>query len=212
MNLKKLAVKNYKRFCSLEGSEYIATEFALVQILKIIKIFKIRSILEIGLGIGAIVDSVLKYSENSNYKLSYYGTEANAYCNQELKKNIEYFQRVKISNSLEEINTENKFDFIIIDGLDDSLEKIVSYCKKRTIIFIEGDRSPQTEVIMSLFPKARHVNIISLKKNREYSHGNPEFFMGGGRVIFTNPDIKMLAYYWKERVMTFIKRQLRKLV
>ncbi len=212
MNTNRLAVKNYKRFCSLEGSEYIATEFALVQILKIIKIFKIKSILEIGLGIGAIVDSVLKFSENSNYKLNYFGTEANDYCNQELKKNIEYFQKVKISNSLEEINTENKFDFIIIDGLDDSLEKIVSYCKKRTIIFIEGDRSPQTEVIMSLFPKARHVNIISLKKNRDYSHGNPEFFMGGGRVIFTNPNPKMLAYYWKERVKTFIKRQLRKLV
>ena len=34
-----LAIKNYKRFCELEGSEYIASEFALETILKIIRIF-----------------------------------------------------------------------------------------------------------------------------------------------------------------------------
>jgi len=34
-----LAVQNYKRFCGLEGSEYIASEFALETILRVIKIF-----------------------------------------------------------------------------------------------------------------------------------------------------------------------------
>ena len=60
MQTEQLAKNNYYRFCKLEGSEYIATGFALFQILKIIKIFEVKTVLEIGLGIGSISDSVLK--------------------------------------------------------------------------------------------------------------------------------------------------------
>jgi len=63
MIYKNLAIQNYKRFCEMEGSDCIASEFALETILKIIKIFNVNAILELGLGIGSISDTVLKYSE-----------------------------------------------------------------------------------------------------------------------------------------------------
>ena len=39
MKDKELAVKNYENFCKKEGCEYIASEFALETILKIIRFF-----------------------------------------------------------------------------------------------------------------------------------------------------------------------------
>jgi hypothetical protein len=44
----------YKKFSLLEGSEHIATEFALKGIERIIKDNKVWSVLEIGIGIGTI--------------------------------------------------------------------------------------------------------------------------------------------------------------
>ncbi len=73
MRPEQLVKKNYYRFCKLEGSEYIATGFALFQILKIIKIFEIKTVLEIGLGIGSISDTVLKMAKNSKIEIRYAG-------------------------------------------------------------------------------------------------------------------------------------------
>ena len=210
MQPEQLAKKNYYRFCKLEGSEYIATGFALLQILKIIKIFKIDKVLEIGLGIGSISDTVLKMAKNSKLEIRYVGTEANEFCNNALKNNVEDYAKLEQYEDLAEISPESKFDLIIIDGQDNSLQEIASRCKSRSIIFIEGDRSPQTKLILSLFPKARHVNVISLKKHQTYSHGNIKFFVGGGQLIFTNPNFKMKIYWFKEKTATYIKRYLRK--
>ncbi|TDD75971.1 hypothetical protein [Flavobacterium caseinilyticum] len=64
------------------------------------------------------------------------------------------------------------FDLIIIDGYDNTLKEIVAFCKKNTIIFIEGDRKGQTETIRQIFPKNKYVNVITLNKNKPYSHGD----------------------------------------
>ena len=210
MQPEQLAQKNYYRFCKLEGSEYIATGFALLQILKIIKIFKIETVLEIGLGIGSISDTVLKRVKKSKLEIRYVGTEANEFCNNALKNNVEDYSKLEQYENLAEISPESKFDLIIIDGQDNSLQEIARRCKSRSIIFIEGDRSPQTMLILSLFPKARHVNVISLKKNQTYSHGNTKFFVGGGQLIFTNPNFRMKIYWFREKTATYIKRHLRK--
>jgi len=201
--------ENYKRFCKLDGSEYIATGFALSIIIKLIERFNVNSVLELGLGIGAIADTVLKFSEQHKWNLKYVGTEENEFCNNALKENIQYYSKLEHHSKLSELDLNNSFDLIIIDGLDDNLQQIKSYCKKRSIIFIEGDRTPQANFIMSIFPKARHVNVITLEKNKSYSHGNPDFFIGGGRIIFINPDSKMTLFYWQARISTYIKRILR---
>lgn len=66
MKNRDLAVFNCKRFCELDGSDYIASEFALETILKIKKKFNVHTILELGL--GSISDTVLKYAKKDDKK------------------------------------------------------------------------------------------------------------------------------------------------
>jgi hypothetical protein len=210
MKITGFVEENYKRFCKLEGSDYIATGFALSVILWVIRKFKVNSVLELGLGIGAIADTVLKDARIEQRGVRYVGTESNEFCNRELKKNIEFYSDLEHYNRLSEVPNGETFDLIIVDGMDSSFEQIKSHCKLRSIIFIEGDRTPQANLIMSLFPKAKHVNVISLEKHKIYAHGNPQFFIGGGRLIFTDPTLQMHLVYWKLRISTYFKRILRK--
>lgn len=210
MKIEKQVEENYYKFCKLEGNNYIASEFALLTIAKIIRKFQVQSVLEIGLGIGSISDTVLKMAKVSNLNLRYAGTEANEFCKEALKSNVEFYSGIEMFENISDIDINNKFDLIIIDGQDDTLEKIISLCSDRAIIFIEGDRSPQAEKIISYFPGAQFVQVITLQKNRIYSPGNPNFYVGGGRVIFINPDLNMKIYCLKEKVATYLKRYLRK--
>jgi spore coat polysaccharide biosynthesis predicted glycosyltransferase SpsG len=212
MNQKNLVIQNYKKFCFLEGSEYIASEFALEIILKIVEKYKINSILELGLGIGSISDTVLKYSKNNNSKINYVGTEKNEFCLNALKNNVEDYKQIELHSELVDVKNK-KFDLIIIDGYDDSLREIVSFCKENAIVFIEGDRKGQTETILTIFPKYKYVNVISLNKNKPYAHGTCEtsHYVGGGQLIFINPTLKMKRHWFKEKVKTYIKNKIRKL-
>ena len=210
MKNKSLAVQNYKRFCAMEGCDYIASEFALETILKIIKIFNVNEILEIGLGIGSISDTVLKYSKKESVKINYVGTEQNEFCLNALKKNVIDYNQIELYKELNQIKNK-KFDLIIIDGYDDTLKEIVHFCKKNTIIYIEGDRKGQTETTMRIFPKSKYVNIITLNKNKYYSHGHgmTTFYVGGGQLIFIDPTLKMKLFWFQQKTATFIKNKIR---
>lgn len=210
MNSKKLAFENYKRFCSLDGSDFIATEFALEVILNIIDKYEVKDILELGLGIGSISDTVLKYAKLTNKQLHYVGTEKNEFCRDALKTYVLDYNKIELHSELKDLK-EGKFDLIIIDGQDESLRNVVSHCKEHTIIFVEGDRKGQTETMFDVFPKHKHVNIITLTKNRPYVHGECEVsnYMGGGQLIFTNPTFGMKIYWFKQKVATYIKRKIR---
>lgn len=210
MKDKNLAVNNYKRFCGLEGSEYIASEFALETILKVIKIFKVNTILELGLGIGSISDTVLQYSKKANHTIGYVGTEKNDFCLNALKSNVLDFDLIELYAELNQIKNK-KFDLIIIDGYDDTLQEVVVFCKTSTIIFIEGDRKGQTETIRQIFPKNKYVNMITLSKNKPYSHsgGDTNHYVGGGQLIFTAPTLKMKLFWFQQKVVTFIKNKVR---
>ena len=213
MKIEELAEINYLRFCKLEGSDYIASEYALKRILDLIESFKITSVLEVGLGIGSISDTVLKYSEVSRSNMKYVGTEANEFCKKVLKSYVDEYNKIDVFESLDQLDAKSKFDLVIIDGEETKLEEIKNKCNKNALIFIEGDRAPQTTFIVSLFPKSLHVNLISLKKNKPYAHGTckPEHFVGGGQLIFINPTLLMNFYWFKEKVGTYCKRFLRKI-
>jgi spore coat polysaccharide biosynthesis predicted glycosyltransferase SpsG len=210
MKDKDLPVQNYKRFCGLEGSEYIASEFALETILKIIKIFKVNTILELGLGIGSISDTVLKYAKEAHKNIGYVGTEKNDFCLNALKSNVLDFDKIELYAELNQIQNK-KFDLIIIDGYDDTLKEVVAFCEQSTIIFIEGDRKGQTETIRQIFPKNKYVNVITLNKNKSYSHGGGDTsrYVGGGQLIFINPTPTMKLFWFQQKVGTFIKNKVR---
>lgn len=210
MKEKELAIENYKRFCMLEGSDYIASEFALETVLKIIRIFNVNKVLELGLGIGSISDTILKYAKNENKKISYVGTEKNEFCLDALKKNVFHYSQIELFVELNQIKNK-KFDLIIIDGYDETLKNIISFCNKNTIVFIEGDRKGQTETIRGIFPKSRHVNVITLNKNKPYSHGfgDTSRYVGGGQLIFIDPKFKMKSFWFQQKVSTFVKNKIR---
>jgi hypothetical protein len=213
MNMEQddIALKNYKRFCSLEGSDYIASEFALATILRLIKEFNVSNILELGLGIGSVSDTILKFSKISNQPVKYVGTEKNEFCLKVLPQNVEDYNKIQICSDLNQINKKD-FDFIIIDGSDDSLKEIKRYCSTNAILFIEGGRESQTKTILDVFPKCLYVNVITLKKNPFYAHENRSInsYIGGGQLIFANPTFNMKLFWAKEKVLTFVKIKIRK--
>ena len=210
MENNNLVEQNYKMFCGFEGSEFIASEFALEVILKLIEKYNITNVLELGLGIGSISDTVLKYSKNKSRKINYVGTEKNEFCLEALKKNVENYNEIELFSELNLIKNK-KFQLIIVDGYDDTLKEIVKFCDKNTIIFIEGDRKGQTNTILEIFPKHKYVNVISLNKNKPYGHGEckPTNYVGGGQLIFINPTLKMRLHWFKEKVTTYIKMKIR---
>jgi hypothetical protein len=211
MEIKKSAVENYKFFCSLEGSDYIATPFALEVILKLIIAFNLKKILEIGMGIGCVADTILKYNDKNKLEIKYSGTEKNGFCLDVLPINVTFFKDVKLYSELKEIKN-GKFDFIIVDGSDEALMNIKEYCNKHIVLFIEGDREIQLQAVVKIFPKSLYVNVITLEKNPPYAHEGRDMnsYVGGGQLIFVNPTFQMKIYWFKEKVKTFIKRKIRK--
>lgn len=211
MNNKNLAVQNYKIFCSHEGSQYIASEFALEIILTLIEKFNVKSILELGLGIGSISDTVLQYAHTNSHEINYVGTEKNDFCLAALPKNVIDFNRINVYAELSEIANQT-FDLIIIDGSDAALHDIVAYCKPHTIIFVEGDRSAQTQTVLELFPKHKYVDIITLSRHKPYAHIDKlqlNAYVGGGKLIFINPTFAMRVFWFQQKIATFIKRKRR---
>ncbi|MGX7668106.1 hypothetical protein [Flavobacterium pedocola] len=210
--IKNLAVENYKHFCSLEGSDYIASEFALATILQLISRFKAKKILELGMGIGSVSDTVLKFNKKNNLGIHYSGTEKNEFCLAALKNNVEEYESIFLFSELNQV-TNKDFDFVIIDGLDESLKNIKDYCGKHAILFVEGDRKAQTQTILDVFPNSLYVNVITLEKNPSYAHEGRSVnsYKGGGQLIFTNPTLEMKWYWFVEKAATYIKRKIRKI-
>lgn len=210
MNLNKLATENYKRFCGFEGSEYIASPFAIAKVLSLIQTFQTTEILEVGMGIGSFADTILKAAQIKNWNVKYIGTENNDFCLTALKKNVKYYDSVRLFSDLGEIE-KRKFNLILIDGLDTNLLKLQEITQPNAIIFIEGGRLIQLKSVLELFPSAIHVNCITLEKTPLHAHGDTSNrrYLGGGQLIFIKPTFKMKLFWCIEKVKTFLIRKLR---
>jgi 16S rRNA G1207 methylase RsmC len=162
--------------------------------------------LEVGIGIGCIADAILESGPN----LQYTATEANEFCINAIKKNVDQIERVKLYNYLNQIPENTYFDFIIIDGSDDSLAEIKRMCKAKTVIFIEGGRALQVASLKKIFPKVLHAEMLSDYKNPACGPFSSQSWCGGGQLIFPYPNFKMRLYYWREKWATYLKRKKRK--
>jgi hypothetical protein len=211
MLVSAMAKDSFRRFSKLEGCQHIANEYALETILKICRDFKIKSILEVGLGIGAIADTVQIYYNTQNRNLNYSGTEANQFCLSVLPFNVKDFKSLILFDSIALVTENSKFDLIILDAADDNLEKLISLISASGIIFVEGGRGRQVQKLKQIFSNALHAEVISLKRNRPYGPFNSAHWMGGGQLIFVNPTLIQKMYWFKEKVITFTKYKLRKL-
>ena len=207
MDLNKKAKETYFKFSFIDGNQHIASEYALKSILKLIKTFEVKNVLEVGIGIGCIADAILECSPSIDYT----ATEANEFCLNAIQKNIAQINRVSLYADLSQIPEGKSFDLIIIDGTDESLEKVKRMCTENSIIYIEGGRSLQLEMLKSLFKKGLHSQMISSYKNPEHGPFSSDKWTSGGQLIFPYPNLKMKLFYVNERISTFLKRKYRKL-
>lgn len=197
MNNKQRAEKYYKYFSKLEGNQHIANLFALEKILDLLRIYKPKHVLEVGLGIGSISYSIMDYLKNNDSKdFTYTGTEANQFCLNALSVNLkEHYSDLVIYGKIEDIPKTSLFDFIIIDGSDDALNRISKLISKNGIIFIEGDRKNQQDILVKLFPKHKYVHSISNYKEPEYGPFINGHWSGGGKIIYVKPTVKQNVYW-----------------
>lgn len=208
MNSKNHVDKNYRKFCKLEGNEYIASEYVVYKIIEMIRKFDLRDLLELGAGIGTIADIVLNYSYFNKHPLNYVATEANNFCKTALKDNIDRYTDLKIVEKIEDIPKDKKFDLIIIDG-SENLDLLKIFCKDRCIILIEGDRMEQTNKVLSIFPQGHYVHLTSLSRKKGYAPGKKNVYQSGARLIFLNPDLPMKFFWLEHKIKTRFKRYFR---
>lgn len=206
MKLKSFTHNEFRRYCEAEGSEYIVSEFALFQILKIIKKYKIQNILEVGIGIGTISGSILKYSRLEKLTVNISGTETNSFCLNQIPLNLkDDYKNLKVFRNLKDLKVDEQFELIVIDGAEENLIKITKLLKPKGIILVEGDRAQQVDIIREIFPRSKYVQLISLVKNGEYSVQKRGDYQGGLKVIFTNPGTQQTFHWLKLKVSTKLK-------
>lgn len=205
---KKAGIKNaYKEFCLAEGNQHIASEYAIEKINGLVQKFRVKRILEVGLGIGSISGIVLALNRN-RLDLEYAGTEANDFCLKVLPKNLKGdYNRLRIFSNLTLIDSNKTFDLIIVDGNDQRLHHIKKLISKNGVLAIEGERLPQQDLLKELFPDHKYVHCISLKKNKDYSPYSSENWQGGIKVIFVNPTLNQSLWWFKEKCLTKLKYQ-----
>jgi hypothetical protein len=208
-SINKISKENFHKFCKYEGCDHIASEYALFTLLKLCKRHKVTSVLEIGLGIGCIVDTIQKYYAQSGNQIFYSGTENNNFCLKALRENVNDIDSVKIYETIMDVPNDHKYDLLIIDGGDKNLEYVNKLINDKGIIYIEGFRGSQIEAIKNVFPKILHTEIISIKKNKKYSPFIQSHWMGGGQLLFINPTLGQRFHWLEEKLKTKLKYKIR---
>ena len=209
MHYKKIAYQVYKKFSSIDGNQYIAGDYALEIILRIIIDFKITKVLEIGLGIGTISETVLLFSKENDVPISYFGTEENNFCLKALPLNVLDFNEIALYRTISDIPKSETFNFIIVDGSDASLSQIKKRLVKNAIIFIEGGRQSQIDTIKKIYPRALVAEVVSVRKPPSYGPFYQKW-TGSGSIIFCEPLFYQKLYWFKEKVQSYSKRRIRK--
>ncbi len=195
----------YQSFCEAEGNQHIASEYAIGKINGLIEKFPVKTILEVGLGIGSISGIILAVNRDKP-ELDYTGTEANEFCLGALQKNLkEDYIRLKIYSDLSEIPSNKKFDLIIIDGKDQNVQVIKGLISVNGILVIEGDRMTQQDSLQELFYGHKYVHCISRDKNESYSPFPATHWQGGLKIIFSNPTGSQKLWWMREKISTKLK-------
>ena len=203
MSNLELAQNVYRKFSTIEGNKHIASLYALTKIVDIVDENRPSTILEIGLGIGSVSDAILGFVNRHNLKVGYAGTEANEFCLSQLPLNLgAHFEKISIFSDVDQIPKQNRYDLIIVDGSDASLEKLTDLVSDHAVIFIEGDRAPQEERIRKLFPKHIYCQSISSFRNPDYGPFSEKHWSSGGKLIYVNPTIGQRISHFREKLRT----------
>lgn len=178
----------FQKYSSKLGSDHIAQKSTLREILKL-RSENIRTILEIGSGIGTITEFLkLTYPQRKIY-----GIEKDDWCKSQLAENPE-LSNVIIFDDVKAFLTQGiKVDFIIIDDYFDQddtynlLKESISNLNE-VLILIEGHRRIQRLFVYRAF------NRLGLKYHtRLYGRGSDS--TKGGIVFVVNDNFKNVARF-----------------
>lgn len=134
-----LARSIYAEFKAKPESKHIATEFALINLSRLVSKIKPQTVLEVGAGIGTITKMLLLHPDRPPRIVT---TEAHPVCLRELDANLRDLDKTGLTliGSPSELDLKKKYDLVIFDGtLDDEQQyKIFS---AGTWCFVEGERT-----------------------------------------------------------------------
>jgi hypothetical protein len=148
MTTERLATDIYKEFKAKPEAQRIATEFALIELAKLVSEIKPKNVLEIGAGIGTITALLLQHPNRPSQITV---TEANPVCLLELEKNLKglALEGYKLIKSADDLKPHDVFDLVIFDGILDE-DKQYRVFKLGSWCFVEGSR---TKTIIGLKKK-----------------------------------------------------------
>ncbi len=213
MDYSGIALGCYKHFSSLEGNDHIAGVYALEKLVEIAHKNDVKTILEVGLGIGSISYTLLSAAEQSGKQVSYFGTEANSFCLSVLPDYLgAKFKEVNLFSSIDDLPETLKADLIIVDGSDAMLAKLPNLAASGAIIFVEGLRAEQVNKLKQLFEHSISVLSISAYKNPSFGPFPATNWAGGGSIIYTKPTMQQRIQCFFEKCKTSLRyRVIRKI-
>ncbi|NJM29368.1 MAG: hypothetical protein HC855_03965 [Rhizobiales bacterium] len=184
--LDALARRIYAEFNAKPESRYIAAEFALIQLSRLVGRIKPRNVLEIGAGIGTITKLLL---EHPNRPAEITASENHPVCLRELDANLKGIGTagLKLIRNASELDMNMSFDLVIFDGSLNN-ERQFGIFREGTWCFVEGSRS-QTVRELQLALVSRGLN---LDYKTERPGGTKIRFLSARRVLgFRLPAFKV---------------------
>ena len=131
----------YEKYKKMPGSQHIATDRALAYLSACLTIFKPKTVLELGSGIGTMTDAMLMHPYRPNLL---YAIEQNNFCQNALRSNLSHHDRScwQLITTIEELSAANiteKIDMYVGDGGFYLAEEMAG-AHLGTVFFAEGDR------------------------------------------------------------------------
>jgi hypothetical protein len=139
MSVETLASDIFREFKAKPESRYIAAEFTLVELARLIARVKPMRVLEVGAGIGTITKLLLTHPDRPKHLTV---TEGHSVCLAELSKNLDGLDLAgyTLVKSANELDMSEHFDLVIFDGSLDA-EQQYAVLRAGTWCFVEGNRN-----------------------------------------------------------------------
>ena len=140
-------------FKSLPGSEHIASEFAIGEIIKWARKLRPRRVLEVGSGIGTLTFALCSQARETPFELI--TIEGDDFCQNAMGENLsEQKGDYRHISSIEELDDFEPFDLIVIDGGEQE-QRFISQISPRGVVFIEGYMAKKHGLIHEMYSQKR---------------------------------------------------------
>lgn len=188
----RLARRLYRRFRNLPGAEHIATETAIAGLIRSLRWRRPKRVLEIGAGIGTLTAALIETLDSIHRPGGFLlvAVEPDAFCRRALATNLgRDLERVRLIHSLAELGSDQRFDFLIVDGGGREDESVFGRLAAGAAVFIEGDRAPQAAALERAAASRRLARADVRTLRRRTLEGGHRVYDGGYRLYRLDADL-----------------------